>query len=108
MLRSVGKILGHTLSATDGEIGRCHDFLSDDRTRVVRYLVARTAKWLPGRKVLLSLQWLESIHWVDEKVYVDLDSESIRKSPQFDPSQPVNRQYETTLYDCYGRPHYWR
>jgi hypothetical protein len=29
------------------------------------------------------------------------------KSPEFDPSAPVNRAYELRLYDCYGRPKYW-
>ena len=108
MLRVINEIIGYTLLALDGEIGRCHDFLFDDRSSVVRYMVAKTSKWLPGCKVLVSPQWLESIHWVNEKVYIDLSTDAIRNSPEFDPSQPVNRLYETELYDYYGRPRYWK
>ena len=54
MLRSVDEITGYTLHATDGDIGRCHDFLFDDQRWVIRYIVAKTAMWLPGRKVLVS------------------------------------------------------
>jgi hypothetical protein len=38
---------------------------------------------------------------------VDLTKEVIEKSPEFDPSAPVNREYEEVLYDYYGRPKYW-
>jgi hypothetical protein len=38
---------------------------------------------------------------------VDLKGESIRNSPEFDPGEPVNRDYEERLYDYYGRLKYW-
>ena len=38
---------------------------------------------------------------------VDLSRESVKNSPEFDPSEPVNREYEMKLYDYYGRPRYW-
>jgi hypothetical protein len=31
MLRSVNELKGYVISAEDGEIGRCKDFLFDDR-----------------------------------------------------------------------------
>ena len=51
MLRSVKGMLIYGLEAVDGDIGRCRDFLFDDRQWVVRYAVVDTGKWLPGRKV---------------------------------------------------------
>ena len=54
MLRSMKEIKGYVLGAQDGDIGRCHDFLFDDKNWAVRYIVADTKKWLPGRKVLIS------------------------------------------------------
>jgi hypothetical protein len=54
MLRSIDSIIGYRLEATDGEFGRCKDFLFDDEKWVTRYMVVDTGKWLPGRKVLIS------------------------------------------------------
>ena len=33
--------------------------------------------------------------------------EEAKDTYTYDPANPVNRQYETTLYDFYGRPKYW-
>jgi hypothetical protein len=107
-LRSTEEVTGYQLAAVDGEIGHVEDFLVDDITWALRYLIVDTGHWLPGRKVLVSPQWLESIHWVDEKVHVKLDTDAIRNSPEFDQSQPVDRQYEIELHDYYGRPYYWQ
>jgi len=38
---------------------------------------------------------------------VNLTKEQIENSPVYDPSAPVNRDYEERLYDYYGRPKYW-
>lgn len=54
MIRSINVLLKANLRATDGGIGRCEDFLFDDRFWTIRYMVANTRKWLPGRKVLIS------------------------------------------------------
>ena len=54
MLRSIKQLCGSKLAASDGEIGQVKDFYFDDQNWVVRYVVADTGSWLPGRKVLIS------------------------------------------------------
>ena len=54
MLQSIKQLYGEKLGASDGEIGHVKDFYLDDRNWAVRYLVADTGTWLPGRRVLLS------------------------------------------------------
>ncbi len=51
--------------------------------------------------------WSDKVSWTERKLHVDLSREAIRNSPEFDPGAPVNREYETRLYDYYGRPKYW-
>jgi hypothetical protein len=106
-LRSTREVSGYRIRTSDGDVGHVEDFLVDDQTWALRYLVVDTRDWLPGRKVLVSPQWIRAIHWSDESVEVDLDSESIRNSPPLDPSQPIERSHETALHDHYGRPYYW-
>jgi hypothetical protein len=33
--------------------------------------------------------------------------QKIKNSPEWNPSAPINREYEARLYDYYGRPVYW-
>jgi hypothetical protein len=106
-LRSVREVINYHIEASDGEIGHAQDFILETDLWVMRYLVVDTRNWLPGRKVLVSPQWLKGVSWEEAKVIVDLPRSTIEKSPSYDPSEPVNREYEVRLYDYYGRPHYW-
>ena len=103
-LRSTRQVTGYHIHATDGEIGHVEDFIVDDEKWVVCFLVVDTGNWLPGKKVLLSPQWIQRVAWVDSSVYFDLTKESVRNSPELDPSKGVDRDYEACLYDHYGRP----
>ncbi len=107
ILRDLDEITGYVLLAEDGEIGRCKDFLFDDHYWTIRHMVADTGKWLPGRKVLVSPDWIDSVDWSSSVVRVGLTREEIKNSPPYDPSTAVNREYEARLYDFYGRPKYW-
>ncbi|MGC9364361.1 MAG: PRC-barrel domain-containing protein [Fidelibacterota bacterium] len=106
-LRSAREVTGYYIQARDGEVGHVEDFILDDDAWIIRYLVVDTRNWLPGKKVLLAPDWIESIDWSCQKVVVDLTQEEIKASPEYDPKVPVNREYEERLYDFYGRPMYW-
>jgi len=106
-LRSTKEVKGYHIQASDGEIGHVEDFIADDATWIIRYMVVDTRNWLPGKKVLISPQWVDEIEWGQAKVYVELSQEQIKNGPEYDPAAPVNREYETRLYDFYGRPTYW-
>ena len=106
-LRTVREVRGYRLHAEDGDIGHVDDFIVDDSDWRMRYLVVDTRNWLPGRKVLLALDWVENVDWDDARVTVRLTKEQVKNSPEYDPSTPVNREYEEVLHDYYGRPRYW-
>jgi stress response protein YsnF len=44
---------------------------------------------------------------VESKVDVDLTREQIKNSPEYDPTVPVDREYETHLVEFYGLSKYW-
>lgn len=106
-LRSCKEIKGYHVQASDGRIGHVADYIADDRDWVIRYLVIDTSNWLHGKEVLIAPTWISEISWDEATVYTSLSINKIRHSPPFDPSSPVNRDYEDIIYDYYGRPKYW-
>jgi len=106
-LRSASEVSGYHIQAQDGEIGHIEDFIMDDQLWVLRYVVVDTRNWLAGRKVLIAPPWIEEIDWTGQRVKVDVTTTAVQHSPEYDPSSPVNTEYEGRLYDYYGRPRYW-
>ncbi|BBO66112.1 hypothetical protein DSCA_00420 [Desulfosarcina alkanivorans] len=94
MLRSVKDIRGYLLKAQDGEIGKCSDFLIDDKQWVVRYIVVDTMKWLPGRKVLISPISIGDAEALNRRLDVALTKDQIKEAPPLDADAPISRQYE--------------
>jgi hypothetical protein len=108
-LRSAREVFNYHIHAKNGDIGHLEDFIVDDEMWIFRYLVIDTRNWLPGGKnVLISNDWVAGVEWASTKVQVDLTIEKIKNSPEFNPSEPINREYEVQLYDFYGRPKYWK
>jgi hypothetical protein len=104
-LRSFKEVKGYFIKASDGDIGHVEDFIFDDDTWALRYVVVDTRNWLPGgKKVLLSLDWVKSINWLKSLLEMDLSTRAIKDGPEFDPRKPVNLETETRIYDYYGRP----
>jgi hypothetical protein len=106
-LRSAREVTGYHIQAADGEIGHVADFLVDDRTWAVRYLVADTRNWWPGKHVLVSPEWVSDVNWSESKVHVNLTRDEIRGAPEYDPSRPFEREQEARLHQHYRRSAYW-
>ena len=106
-LHSTNEVSGYHIQALDGEVGHVEDFLVDEETWSIRYFVVDTRNWWPGKKVLVSPQWIESISWEESKVHVDLARETIKGGLEYDESIPVTREYESKLFDNHGRSGYW-
>jgi hypothetical protein len=105
-LRSTREVTGYRIHARDGEIGHVDDFILDDETWAIRYMVIDTRNLWPGKHVLVAPEWIGDVHWSTSTVDVDLLRETIKQGPEYDPAM-LNRAYETALYRNYGRPGYW-
>jgi uncharacterized protein YrrD len=103
-LRSFSELRLFGISAKDGDIGTVDDFIVECHSWQLRFLVVDTNKWLPGGKVLVSVDWLSRFNWSEGCVEVELSKEQIKGAPLFDPTRGVNENYERELYDYYGKP----
>src|SRR5512138_2129422 len=101
-LRSAEEVHGYTIKAQDGELGSVKDFLFEDTNWSLRYFVLDTRKWLPGRKVLISTDWIENVSWESRAVEVAMLREEVRASPEYDPND-LRPEQEESLHRHYGR-----
>lgn len=107
MLRNSSEIIGYTIGASDGQLGTVTDFLFDDDTWLVRWLVIDTGSRLSGRRVLLPPSVLGHFSAVGDQFSVRLTKQQVKDSPGVDTDLPVSRQMETNTYDYYGWNPYW-
>jgi hypothetical protein len=106
-LRSTHAVTGYHLLARDGEIGHVEDFVIDDETWAIRYLIVATSDFWPGKKVLISPQWIEKVSWEESEVMIDLTREMIKGAPEYADGSLPSRDDETGLYGYYNRAGYW-
>jgi sporulation protein YlmC with PRC-barrel domain len=107
MLRNASTINGYAIAASDGKLGTVSDFLFDDATWLIRWLVVDTGNWLSGRKVLLPPSVLGHLNPSREEFAVRLTMQQVKDSPDVASDRPVSRQVEARIYDYYGWSPYW-
>jgi len=108
VLRSIKQLYGDKLGASDGEIGHVKDFYFDDQNWAVRYAIADTGSWLPGRQVLISPHAFGSLDPAGKVLRVNLTRKQIEDSPSIESHKPLSRQYEEEYHRYYGWPYYWQ
>jgi hypothetical protein len=97
----LSELLGYSIEAVDGRIGRVGDFLLDDIDWTVQWLVADTGSWLPGRKVLLSPAELGPPDPARRCLPVGLTTQNVRECPGIEKHLPIGRHYEVEMQSCY-------
>lgn len=103
-LRSTDDVKGYTIHAVDGAIGDVSDFLIDEASWKIRFVVVDTGDWLPGKKVLLSPQWIKGVDWAMEEVTVNVNKKAVQDSPEYDTSKLPDSAYHDQIHEHYGHP----
>jgi len=98
---------GYKLNGRDGERGKVKEFYIDDQLWTIRYLIIDTRNWWPGKKVLVSPQWIERVSWNESKVFVNPSRALIKQSPEYTEESLLTRDYETGLHRHYNHQGYW-
>jgi len=82
-LRSTRHVGGYHIQATDGQIGHVDDFIVDDESWAIRYLIIDTNNWWAGKKVLIAPKWIDSINWVESKIFLNVTRETVQQAPEY-------------------------
>lgn len=79
-LRSIEEVIGYHIEATDRAIGHVEDFLVDESSGSLHYIVVDTKNWRPGKRVLISPKSVRGIDWSDNVIRLSLDREGVKDS----------------------------
>jgi hypothetical protein len=103
-LRSASAVRGYHVQGSDAGVGHIDDFLVDDVSWALRYLVLDTSNWWFGKKLLIDPKWVHAFSWEERSLSLDLTRAQIQKSPPWQHRLPLDRAYELQLYEAFGRP----
>jgi len=81
MLHKLSRLHGAHVHAKDGGIGHIDNFLVDEKTLGIRYLVIDTSNWIGGKEVAVSPSVIHKIDWEERDVWVDATRAAIKDSP---------------------------
>lgn len=84
MLHRMSRIKGFHMRATDGPLGHVDDFIVDEETWQVRYLVVDTSNLMGGKWVAIAPASVTRIEWAEQRVHVSLTQDEIKNSPTLD------------------------
>jgi hypothetical protein len=107
MMQVISPLRGFAIETKDGRIGTVADFLFDDTTWKVRWLVIDCGTWLTGRKVLIHPSAISRADLEHQRFLVTLTKAQVEKSPELAEDEPVSQQMENQLYTYYGWDPLW-
>ena len=102
-LRSATEVIGYHLQATNASMGHVEDFLVDNESWAIRYIVVDTRNWWPGKHVVISPEWIRRVDWAERLVTVDVARDAVQGAPEYDPGADYSRAHEASLYRHYQR-----
>lgn len=106
-LRSSRVSTGSAIEATDGEAGRVADFVADDQSWIIRYMVVNTSDWWPGHQILVAPPWISRTSWGTSKIFVQVNRKPFMDLEEFTSIDMLTREYETRLHQSCNRIGYW-
>ena len=106
-LYALDKLRNFSVQANDGSVGHVKDFLARPSDWIIRYMLVDTGNWLPGKKVAIPIDWIETIDWEQRRVVVSVTCAQVKDSPGLEELDTIDRAFEERFFKYYQRPGYW-
>jgi uncharacterized protein YrrD len=97
MPHDLKSLMGFSVIASDGEVGSVKNFLFDDVSWTIHYLVVEVGTWLKRREVVLPIAAVDRPDWAKKTFQAHLTKEQVGNSPNTDTEKPVSRQQEIAM-----------
>jgi len=82
MLHPLQALVEHHVIAIDGETGNVRDFLFDDKTWVIHYLVVDVRRWLSRQEVILPVTAVKQVDWENKSLHLALTKGAGARKPR--------------------------
>ena len=106
-VRDSDKVTGYNIQTSDGGICYVLDFVFDEASLGIRYLVVDKRNCCPrGKKMLLAKYWINHINWHTKAVHVSLHRDQIKNGPEFAETTTIERAYEKRLHNAHNSKGY--
>jgi len=92
-LYSVKEVKGFEVHGIDGRLGNVVNFIMDDDTWALRYLLLDTSYLLPGKMVLLDMVSVKSINLAAMDIQMEASTDVVDNKPEF----KISGQYKPVL-----------
>lgn len=110
MFHHLGTLMGAPVITSDGEKRHVRNFLFDDRSWLIRYLVVDAGTWLAPRQVVLPTSKLDLPDWRRKLITARITMAELLSSPDAESVKPVSRQQQLAWNRHFGWPEdnpYW-
>lgn len=97
-------IIGYRIRTADGDIGRVRDFIINPATWIILCVVASTRVWLPSKRILLPVPWIDDIDRKEHRVGTHLERRDLRGAPHFDRTRRLTMEGIDELFPYYADP----
>jgi hypothetical protein len=102
-LRRTREVVGYAVHQIHEWVGAVDDFLVDDASWRIGYMVVQVRACWSDVKVLVLPESIEGVIWEERAVRVKVPRAVLRNAPRYRPGCPIDRDYEAHLRDYYDR-----
>ena len=92
----------YSIQTDGGEAGMLKDFVVDDGTWDISYLVIDTSLQA-SQRVLVATDYVQRVDWLGKSIHISLSIDDIAGSPAFASEEPITLEFEHTLREYYDR-----
>ena len=102
-LRSFREVEGYSINTGEKDSGHIDDLIVDDEDWQIVYAVVDFVRWLPmSKKVLISIEGMEEISYIEQEIKVSMSEEHVKNAPEYDPDKILNIEEEKEMYDFFS------
>jgi hypothetical protein len=103
-MRLAKGVIGYRVRAADGDVGRVRDFIINPATWIILCVIASTRVWLPGKRILLPVPWIDDINRDEHRVGTHLNRRDLRGAPRFNRRRHLTMEHIDNLFPYYADP----
>jgi hypothetical protein len=100
--RSLARLVGSTIEATDGNVGHAEDFIIESDTWIIKFLLVHTSDWWPGEKLLVPFDTITGVDYTRNILKLDVTRQSVKDSPPFSPELTEDGAYDESFLTYWG------